>query len=75
MSSLLPVLPLKFMAHFSITIVDMHICCGSLNTISSHNIIGSDTIRRCGYVGKDIALLEEVSRLLGFICSEYCPVF
>lgn len=32
----------------------------SLNVIGPHNLIGSVTIRRCGFVGVGMALLEEV---------------
>ena len=32
----------------------------SLNIIGSHKLIGSDTIRRCGFVGVGVAFLEEV---------------
>ena len=49
-------------------------CCGSLNVISSHKLIGS-SIRRCGFVGVGMALLEEVCHAGGglwrFLCSEY----
>ena len=34
--------------------------CGSLNVIGSHNLIGSGTIRRCGFVGVGMTLLEEM---------------
>lgn len=33
---------------------------GGLNVIGSHNLIGNDTIRRCGFVAVDMALLKEV---------------
>ena len=35
--------------------------CGSLNVTDPHNLIGSDTIRRCGFGGVGMALIEEVS--------------
>ena len=35
-------------------------CCGSLNVVDSHNLIGSGTIRRCDFVGTGMTLLEEV---------------
>ena len=34
--------------------------CGSLNVIVSHNVLGSGTIRNCGFVGVGVVLLEEV---------------
>ena len=34
--------------------------CGSLNVIGPHNLTGSDTIRRSGFVGVGTVLLEEV---------------
>ena len=34
--------------------------CGSLNVIGFHNLIGSGTIRRCGFAGVGMTLLEEV---------------
>ena len=34
--------------------------CGSLSVIGSHNLIGSGTIKGCGFVGAGTALLEEV---------------
>lgn len=34
--------------------------CGSLNAINSHKLIERGTIRRCGYIGVDMSLLEEV---------------
>ena len=34
--------------------------CGSLNVIDPHNLIGSDTIKRCDFVGVGVALLKEV---------------
>lgn len=34
--------------------------CGSFTVISLHNLIGSGIIRRCGFVGVGMALLEEV---------------
>ena len=33
---------------------------GSLNVIGPYNLIGSGAIRRCGFVGVGVALLEEV---------------
>ena len=33
--------------------------CGRLNVIDPHNLIGSGTVRRCGFVGVGIVLLEE----------------
>lgn len=36
--------------------------CGSLNAISQNNLIGNSTIRRCGFIGVDMALLEEMCR-------------
>ena len=33
---------------------------GTLNVIGPHNLIGYGTIRRCGFVGVGMALLEEV---------------
>ena len=48
--------------------------CGSLSVIGPHNLIGSGTIRRCGFVGVGMALLEEVCDCEGglwcFLCSE-----
>ena len=34
--------------------------CGNLNIIGPHNLIGGGSIRMCGFVGVDMALLEEV---------------
>ena len=34
--------------------------CGSVNEIGPHNFIRSDTMRRCGFVGVGMVLLEEV---------------
>ena len=34
--------------------------CGSWNAIGPPNLTGSGTIRRCGFVGVGVALLEEV---------------
>ena len=34
--------------------------CGSLNEIGSHNLIGSGTIKKYGFVGVSVALLKEV---------------
>ena len=39
--------------------------CGSLNVIGPHNLIGSGIIRKCGFVGVGIALLEEVCQCGG----------
>ena len=48
------------------------------NVIGSHSLIGSGTIRRYGFVGVGVVLLEEVCHcgggLCGFLCSGYCPV-
>jgi hypothetical protein len=35
--------------------------CGSLNTNGRCRSIGSGTIRRCGFIGEGVALLEEES--------------
>ena len=35
-------------------------CCGSLNVIDPHNLIASGSIRKCGFVGVGMALLEKV---------------
>lgn len=32
---------------------------GGLNVIGSHNLIGNDTMRRCGFVAVGMDLLEE----------------
>ena len=37
----------------------MHSKCGSLNVIGPHQLIGSGTIRRWGFAGVGVALLEE----------------
>ena len=34
--------------------------CGTLNVISQNNLIGNSTSRRCGFIGVDMALLEEM---------------
>lgn len=34
--------------------------CGSLNVTGLHKLIGSSTIRRCGFFGVGVTLLEEV---------------
>ena len=34
---------------------------GSRNIVGPHNLIGNGNIRRCGFVGVGMALLEEVS--------------
>ena len=39
--------------------------CGSLNVTGPYNLTGSDTIRRCGFVGKGKALLERVCHCRG----------
>ena len=49
--------------------------CGVLNVIGPHNLMGSGTIGRCGFIAMGIALLEEAclygSGLWGFLCIEY----
>ena len=42
---------------------------GSLNVIDLHNIIGSDTTRRCGFVRVARSLLEEACHCGGFEVS------
>ena len=39
--------------------------CGSLNVTGPHILIGSGTIRRCGFVDVGMALLEEVCHCRG----------
>ena len=39
--------------------------CGSLNAIGLHNLIGSGTVRRRGFVGMGMALWEEVHHCRG----------
>lgn len=39
--------------------------CGRLSVIGPHNLIGSDTIRSCGFVKLDMALLEKVCHCEG----------
>ena len=34
--------------------------CSGLNVFGPHNLIGSYTVGMCGFVGVDLALLEEV---------------
>ena len=34
--------------------------CGSLNVIDPHNLIGTDTVRRCGFVGVGMVFVEEM---------------
>ena len=42
-----------------ITMACYHTQCGGLNKNSPHRSIGSGTIRRCGFVGVGVPLLEE----------------
>lgn len=42
----------------------LHLRYGGLNVIGPHNIIGSGTTRRHGFVGKGMALLEKFYRAL-----------
>ena len=44
--------------------------CGGLNAIVSNKLIGSDTIRRCSFVGVGMPLLEEVCHSLGLIYAQ-----
>ena len=39
--------------------------CGSLKVISPYNLIGSNTIMKCGFVGMGMALLAEVCHCWG----------
>ena len=39
--------------------------CDSLNVIGPHNLTKNGTIRRCGFVGVSMALLEEVRQYGG----------
>lgn len=34
--------------------------CGGLNAVGPQNLVGSGTVRRCGFAGMGIAWLEEV---------------
>ena len=34
--------------------------CGSLNVVDPHRLIGNGIIRRCGFIGVDMALLEKI---------------
>ena len=47
---------------------------GNLNVIDPHNLLGSDTIRRCGFVRVGMTLLEEMChcgcRLWGLIYAQ-----
>ena len=40
-------------------VIKQNLCC-SLNVIGSHKLIGSDNFSMCGFVGVDMALLEEM---------------
>lgn len=40
--------------------VKCHTVCGGLNVICLHKLIRSGMIRRCGFVGMGVALLEEM---------------
>ena len=39
--------------------------CGSLNVTGYHNLTGSATIRKCGFIGMRITLLEDMCHCVG----------
>ena len=52
--------------------------CGGLNILVLHNLTGSNTISKCGFVVVGMALCKETSHYgggrRGFLCSGYGPV-
>ena len=53
--------------------------CGNLNMIDLNKLIRYDTIRRCGFVGMNVAFLEEVCHcgcgLCSLLCSSYSQCY
>ena len=53
-----------------------HDCCGGLNAIGPQKLTGRGTIRKCGFVGVCIALLEQVCHCKGVSevsCAQAIP--